>query len=74
LKSESKAAQYTVLKEMIEAFTLACGMDGLIGWAAWYVTRHGHISLVFAPGLPNRLLRWLTPRLGKSVVPAQTGE
>jgi len=33
----------------------------------WWLP-HGHLSLLGAPGLTSRVLRWLAPRLNKSTV------
>jgi hypothetical protein len=42
-------------------------------WQKWkqpeiWLLPHGHISLMFAPGLTNRVLCWLSPRLNKFTV------
>jgi hypothetical protein len=37
-------------------------------WRAWdrpeiWRLRHGHISILLAPGLSGRIIRWMAPRL-----------
>jgi hypothetical protein len=45
-------------------------------WQTWQQPEiwrlpHGHISLLFAPGLTGRVLRWLEPRLNNTAFQMQ---
>ena len=65
-----------------ENILLVKGLHDLFGdpqpiedlWQKWQQSEiwrlpHGHLSWIFSPGLPSRILRWLTPRLDKPFSP-----
>jgi hypothetical protein len=55
-----------LIESLHDLFVPAEVMEQL--WRAWdqpeiWRLRHGHISVLVAPGLSGRIIRWMTPRL-----------